>query len=354
MPLTIPKCVSKMTRQKIPATTDAIAHGSSTAMKKRPEPRKPRLSTSAVTSASGSVTAVVSAARISVRGIASVISLSDGQSHRVVVQPDEPDDLVLGQLDPEEAEAEDGQDRRQDDHREQDESGNRDQERELALAQAVQAARNATSAPTDRRPGHGHEPGVPPRWVVRESAGGPAEPASNQARAPDAAESATANRAPRAASACGATSVAAIAAPDEGLVDLDAEARPRRNRRTSRRASASGSVEEVGPGGVRARSRAPGAAASAGSRVGSGSAREDLQRRGESERTVAAVRVRRRWRRGAPVRRSRSSRRCRRRSTRRAGSRSNAPRSRRPAASPRSWTDSPPASGSGSASRSRS
>ena len=39
----IPKWVSKMTRQKIPATTDAIAHGSRTAMKKRPDPRKPRL-----------------------------------------------------------------------------------------------------------------------------------------------------------------------------------------------------------------------------------------------------------------------------------------------------------------------
>ena len=78
IPFAIPKCVSKMMRQKMPATTEAMAHGRSTAMKKMLDPRNPRLRTRAVTKARGRVTAVVSAARTTVRGMASRISWSWG------------------------------------------------------------------------------------------------------------------------------------------------------------------------------------------------------------------------------------------------------------------------------------
>jgi hypothetical protein len=81
-PFTIPKWVSKMYRQKMPATTDAIAQGMSSARKKIETPRNPRLSVSAVISARGSVIAVVTAAKNSVLGIASRIVLSAGSRSR--------------------------------------------------------------------------------------------------------------------------------------------------------------------------------------------------------------------------------------------------------------------------------
>ena len=81
-PFTIPWWVSKMERQKMPATIDATAHGSSRAMKKIDTPRKPRLRTRAVTSARGSVMAVDIAAKNKVRGIAARTSSSAGNRTR--------------------------------------------------------------------------------------------------------------------------------------------------------------------------------------------------------------------------------------------------------------------------------
>ena len=203
-----------MNWKKTPATTDAIAHGISTAMKSRAWPRNARLSTSAVISASGSVTAVVIAAKNSVRGIASRISLSIGQPDEVVVQPDEPDHVVLAELDPVEAQPEHRQGGRQDDQRDEDQARDRDEERELALTQAVEAARHPASSATERGTSDGHARPAsscsPPG--TRMIAVGPADCQS-----------------PRCGGArrCGAVSVCPIEPPDEGLVDLDAEARDR-------------------------------------------------------------------------------------------------------------------------------
>ena len=66
----------------MPATIDATAHGISRAMKKIDTPRKPRLRTSAVTSASGRVMAVDIAAKNRVRGIAARTSSSSGSRTR--------------------------------------------------------------------------------------------------------------------------------------------------------------------------------------------------------------------------------------------------------------------------------
>ena len=81
-PFTMPWLVSKIARQKMPATIDATAHGSSRAMKKIDTPRNPRFRTRAVTSASGRVIAVDSAAKNSVRGIAARTSVSAGSRTR--------------------------------------------------------------------------------------------------------------------------------------------------------------------------------------------------------------------------------------------------------------------------------
>ena len=69
----------------MPATIDATAHGSSRAMKKIDTPRNPRLRTRAVTSASGRVMAVDSAAKNRVRGIAARTSVVQRQPDQVVV-----------------------------------------------------------------------------------------------------------------------------------------------------------------------------------------------------------------------------------------------------------------------------
>ena len=86
-PFTIPWLVSKMNRQKIPATIEATAQGSSRAMKKIDTPRNPRLSARAVTSASGNVRAVEAAAKKSVRGMAAMTSLSAGSRSTKLRRP---------------------------------------------------------------------------------------------------------------------------------------------------------------------------------------------------------------------------------------------------------------------------
>ncbi len=152
MPFTIPWFVSKMNRQKIPATIDATAHGISTAMKKIETPRNARLRTSAVTSARGSVTAVDAAAKNSVRGIAAMTSLSAGSRSRKLCSPMNGREVVLLELDPEEAEAEHGEGRREHDQPDQDQAGHGDEKREPPLTEAVEPARDAARATAERLP----------------------------------------------------------------------------------------------------------------------------------------------------------------------------------------------------------
>ena len=141
----MPKWVSKMKRQKTPVTTDATAHGIITAIRNSPEPRNGRLRMSAVSSASGMVTAVTAAAKPRVRGIDCEHHRVDGQALRKLRRPTNGRQRVLGQLDAEEAQAEHREDRRQHEDRDQQQRRDRHEQRELPLAEAVEAARDGAA-----------------------------------------------------------------------------------------------------------------------------------------------------------------------------------------------------------------
>ena len=125
-------------------------------MKKIDTPRNPRLRTSAVTSASGSVIAVDIAAKNRVRGIAARTSVSGRQADQVVAKPDERDEVILGELDPEQAHPEDREGRREDDQGDEDQPRDRHEQGEPALAQAIEPARNTACAATQRRTRYRH------------------------------------------------------------------------------------------------------------------------------------------------------------------------------------------------------
>jgi hypothetical protein len=78
------------------------------------------------------------------------------QPLEIVAQADERRQVVLLQLDPEQAEPEDGQRRRQDDQADQDQAGHGDEQGKSALAQAIEPARHAARATTQRRTGYRH------------------------------------------------------------------------------------------------------------------------------------------------------------------------------------------------------
>ena len=111
MPVASPNCDWKMNFQYRPVTTGATAHGSRIAMPSSVAPRKRRLSSSAVASASGTVSSVAPSgeddrARDRLEEVG-----SDGEP-LVVPEPGEEDVVVLEQLDPQEADAEHREDRR--------------------------------------------------------------------------------------------------------------------------------------------------------------------------------------------------------------------------------------------------
>ena len=79
-------------------------------------------------------------------------------------KPDERDEVVLGELDPEEAQPEHRERRREDDQGDEDEARDRHEQGETALAQAIEPARNTACAAADRRTRYRH-PQARLHWI---------------------------------------------------------------------------------------------------------------------------------------------------------------------------------------------